>query len=235
MDDTQTPSNATRLGTSVDRRGFIIGLGLTATAAVSYLATPSSSSAQVPAESFRKLIPESVGGWKSKSSSQLVLPAKDDLEKKLYENLETRIYEGPSLPSIMFLIAYSSRQQNDVQVHRPEVCYPVAGFPILESQSTEVQFGATSINAVELVADRQGSNERIVYWVRVGDRYPGGFWSQRLAMAQMSFAGGIPDGLLFRVSVFEEDPNYKDNSLRDFIRAFEKSSSADLKRDILLG
>ena len=233
MDDMQTPSDAGGIEASLDRRSFLTGIALTAGAAASYFGTPGNSVGQIPEQNFRDLIPKSVAGWTAKPTSQLILPAKDDLEKKLYENLETRIYEGPGLPSIMFLIAYSSRQQNDIQVHRPEVCYPVAGFPILKSRELTLNLGTVKINALELVADRQGINEHILYWVRVGDEYPTDFWAQRLAMARSTLMSGIPDGLLFRVSVFEKDPNYNSKSLSFFIQSFKESSPESLTRIIL--
>lgn len=234
MDNAYTPADISGTGTQIDRRSLIMGLGLTAAGAASYLATPNKNVTRISENDFRRLIPESAGGWTSKSSSQLVLPTNDELQKKLYENLDTRVYEGPGLPSIMFLLAYSSKQQDDIQVHRPEVCYPVAGFPIKESSATTVDFASTKINALELVADRKGTNERILYWVRVGDEYPTDFWMQRLSMAKMSLTTGIPDGLLLRVSVFEQDENYSRRALKSFVQAFSSASSNEFKRRVLL-
>ena len=118
---------------SLDRRSVMIGAALASMAGVSIIRTPEPSGRIVPDSRFRDAIPSRVGGWTSRRSAELVLPELDGGER-LYENLETRIYEGRDLPTIMFLVAYSSRQINDIQVHRPEVCYPVAGFPIKTSE-----------------------------------------------------------------------------------------------------
>lgn len=222
-------------GPALDRRSLLVGLCLSAGAAVSYFNTPHALAAPISEKRFQSMIPTTVGGWRSRASSQLVLPTQDDLEEKLYENLETRIYEGSGLPSIMLLIAYSSVQQNDVQVHRPEVCYPVAGFPILETKPALVSFGSVEIDARDLVADRGSTKERILYWVRVGRKFPVGYAEQRFTMAMLSATNGIPDGLLFRVSTFEEGPNYTPEALSRFVAAFASASSESFKKRVLLG
>lgn len=233
----ETPSYDDRVDGApiIDRRSVLLGLGLAGGAALSYLHTPRALAAQISEEQFQRMMPQVVGGWRSRTSNELVLPGQDDLQAKLYENLETRIYEGAGLPSIMMLIAYSSIQQNDVQVHRPEVCYPVSGYPILATKEIAINFGPTTINARDLVADRHRTKEHIIYWVRVGDKYPVGWAEQRFEMAKLTAISGIPDGLLFRVSVFEEDPNYTKQSLERFISSFEKSSSKEFKKAVLLG
>lgn len=233
----ETPSAAIEAdGTPViDRRSLLVGLSLVGGAAFSYLMAPRAKAAPIPEEEFQDLIPAKVGGWTSRNSNEVVLPAEDDLEAKLYENLETRIYEGNGLPSVMMLIAYSSVQENDVQVHRPEVCYPVAGYPILTAESAVIEFGSGKIDARELVADRGGIRERILYWVRVGDEFPVGWLEQRLIMAKKTLLTGFPDGLLFRVSTLEDDSNYTPLSLRIFMKAFFEASSEAFKKKVLVG
>ena len=170
MKDTETSADASapKVALAIDRRSVVVGFGLVAGAAFSYLNMPRALAAPITNFEFERMIPDTVGGWSSRKSAELVLPAEDDQQEKLYENLETRIYEGDGLPTMMLLIGYSSIQQNDVQVHRPEVCYPAAGFPIVHSQPAVIEFGPTKIFARELVADRAGLHERILYWVRVG-------------------------------------------------------------------
>lgn len=217
----------------VDRRSIVVGLGLAAGAALSYFYTPRASASPITTSQFQRMIPEKVGGWTSRKSAELVLPAEDEQQDKLYENLETRIYEGDGLPSMMLLIAYSSVQQNDVHVHRPEVCYPAAGFPILRSEPAEISFGPTKIFARELVADRGGLKERILYWVRVGKNFPIGWAEQRLTMAISNAKGVMPDGLLFRVSTIEESGRSSAQALEDFTIAFVAASPRLFKETVL--
>lgn len=218
---------------SVDRRSVVVGLGLTAGAALSFFNVPRASASPIATSQFQRMIPEKVGGWTSRRSAELVLPAEDEQQDKLYENLETRIYEGDGLPSMMLLIAYSSIQQNDVHVHRPEVCYPAAGFPIIQSKPAEIDFGPTKVYARELLADRGGLTERILYWVRVGNYFPIGWAEQRLMMAVSNAKGIMPDGLLFRVSTIEEADRFSSQVLETFTKAFVDASPRFFKESIL--
>ena len=217
----------------MDRRSIIIGAGLTAAGALAYLRTPVAVNEAFKPAGFSAAIPVTVGGWTSRKSAEVVLPPQDD-SNKLYENLETRIYEGPSLPAIMLLIAFSSIQQNDIQVHRPEVCYPASGYPILWSQPIELGFGSTSLAGRELLADRGGLRERIVYWVRVGNAFPTNWAEQRTTMALQNLQGSIPDGALFRVSSIEEPDSSKSVALRQFIEIFLSTVSPSFRQSVLL-
>lgn len=218
----------------IDRRGALIGLGLAGAAAVSYLNMPKALAAPIPEERFGKMIPRVAGGWRSRTSSELVTAAPDPLTDKLYQNLETRIYEGDGLPTMMVLLAYSSVQQNDVQVHRPEVCYPAAGFPIVSTKPVSLDFEGRRVDARRLVADRGGLKEEILYWVRVGEDFPVGWAEQRISMALANMRGVSPDGILFRVSTMEGAPSYSPHSLEDFLRAFVKACSSEFRNNVLL-
>ena len=227
------PGEDRQLGATIDRRSVVVGLGLAAGAAFSYFNTPRALASPITEARFQGLIPSKVGGWTSRKSAELVVPAEDEGQDKLYENLETRIYEGNGLPAMMLLIAYSSVQRNDVQVHRPEVCYPAAGFPIVWTKPATIEAGNRTLLGRELLADRGGLNERIIYWVRVGDEFPIGWADQRLTMALSNARGVTPDGVLFRVSTIEEDPERAASALRMFIKAFIATSSPSFRETVL--
>ena len=217
----------------MDRRGLLIGVGLTALAGISYLRAPRVVNEPLAGERFRASIPGAVGTWRSRVSAEVVLPPQDD-SNKLYENLETRIYEADGLPSMMVLVAYSSVQQNDIHVHRPEVCYPAAGFPIIESSPVKLRLGGENVDALRLKADRGGVVERILYWVRVGNDFPVNWASQRMAMAKANLQGSVPDGVLFRVSALEEPGKDVLETLDRFVALFVEGASPLLREKILL-
>lgn len=216
----------------MDRRALLIGAGLTALAGVSYLRAPKAGIKPLAESEFRAAIPTVVGAWRSRPSAELVLPPQDD-SNKLYENLETRIYEGDGLPAMMVLVAYSTIQQNDIQVHRPEVCYPASGYPIIGNRPTTLQFGSKLVNVTELTADRGGLMERIIYWVRVGDDFPLRWAEQRLSMAMANLRGGAPDGVLFRVSALEGPGDDVSLAIRRFIGLFVDQASPTMRDKIL--
>lgn len=217
----------------MDRRGLLIGVGLTALAGISYWRTPKVISQPISNTEFRAAMPSLVGTWRSRASAELVLPPQDD-SNKLYENLETRIYEANGLPAMMVLVAYSSVQQNDIQVHRPEVCYPASGFPIITSHPIRLKFGTRIVDAMELKADRGGVVERIIYWVRVGEDFPVSWARQRFSMAKANLEGGVPDGVLFRVSALEPPGDDVSDMLLRFLHLFVSQSSALMRETILL-
>lgn len=188
----------------IDRRGLLLGAGFALCGGASFVATPRQTSSRISEDAFQALLPAKVGGWTARVSSDLILPSADALSDKLYENLKTYTYEGPGLPTIMFLIAYSSVQQNDVQVHRPEVCYPMAGYPILKNQPVEARIGNRGIPARYLTADRGALRELILYWTRVGHSYPLNWTQQRIEMARAGLSGALPDGALVRFSLISD-------------------------------
>jgi EpsI family protein len=233
MNNQSSRSPLTAPGLKMDRRSLLIGSGLAAAGGIYYSRAPVRLSMPVNQEYFSAAIPEKVGQWTSRKSQELVLPPRDD-SNSLYENLETRIYEGSGLSTIMMLIAFSSKQQNDIQVHRPEVCYPASGFPILWSRQAQINLASRSIVGRELLAERGGLRERIFYWVRVGASFPTSWTQQRFAMAAQNLKGVIPDGALFRVSAIEEPDNPNSEVIMNFIEAFLGAVPPAFRESILL-
>jgi EpsI family protein len=217
----------------LDRRSMLLGSGLAAAGALSYLSSPKSIAKPIEQASFKEAIPFKVGGWTSQKSQEIVLPPQDD-SNKLYENQETRVYQGPGLPTIMFLVAFSSIQQNDVQVHRPEICYPASGFPIVQTAPTNIAYQNREFSGRELIADRGGLHERIIYWIRVGNSFPTSWREQRITMALANLSGSIPDGVLFRVSAIEEPGESKSAILRKFITAFLDEADPSFRQSVFL-
>ena len=210
---------------AIDRRGLLIGAGFTICGGASYVMQPRKTGNSITETTFQKLLPTKVGQWTSRVSSDLILPITDELSEKLYENLETLVYEGPNLPSIMFLIAYSSIQQNDIQVHRPEVCYPMSGFPILDNQPLVALIGNSRVPSRFLIADRESQNEMILYWTRVGRKYPLDWNQQRIEMARAGLLGVIPDGALVRFSMISDSETDAVESLTNFAGLMKSSLS----------
>lgn len=233
MSDKSDRSALVKSGLKLDRRSLVIGTGLAAAGALYHLRAPVALAKPVEQANFSTSIPKQVAGWTSRKTQEVVLPPQDD-SNQLYQNLETRIYEGAGLPAIMLLIAFSNKQQNDIQVHRPEVCYPASGFPILWTRTAQISLASKSLTGRELLADRGGLQERIFYWVRVGNAFPTSWWQQRLTMAVQNLQGTVPDGALFRVSAIEEPDNPSSGAIMNFIEAFVAEVPPAFRDSILL-
>jgi EpsI family protein len=233
MSDESGRSALTEPDLKMDRRSLIVGAGLAAAGSIYYARAPVRLAMPVKQGNFSAAIPEKVGQWTSRKSQEVVLPPQDD-SNALYENLETRIYEAAGLPTIMLLIAFSSKQQNDIHVHRPEVCYPAAGFPVLWTRPAQISLASKSLTGRELLADRGGLQERIFYWVRVGHAFPISWFQQRLTMAVQNLQGKVPDGALVRVSAIEEPDKPTSGAIMDFIGAFLAEVPPPFRDAILL-
>lgn len=215
---------------TIDRRGAILGAAFVACAGLTAFRQPLESVSPISTKAFAASIPAKVGGWRAEKSSEVVLPAPDEASDDLYQNLETRVYTGDGLPDIMFLCAYSNVQKNDVQVHRPEVCYPASGYPIIKTTAKQVMLRQSKINARFLVADRGGPKEMILYWTRVGAEFPDNWQNQRIAMAKANLSGNVPDGALFRVSCILDSEEMAFANLQEFCRIFYDSASTDFRK-----
>lgn len=219
----------------IDRRSVVVGGLLALSAAVAAMFTPSRAHSPYSDKKFDNLIPARVGPWRSRLATELILPPEDELSKKLYENLQTRIYENrPASPDVMFLIAYSSVQQNEIQVHRPEVCYPIAGYPIVKNEIRTHRIGNVDVACRFLVADRQPAKEMILYWTRVGKSFPLGWIEQRIDMASESLRGELPDGVLARFSMISDDEHIAEDMLVNFANIMASTLDSDMHR-ILFG
>ncbi|MCP3730831.1 EpsI family protein [Sphingomonas sp. MG17] len=197
-----------------------MGTALLATVGFSELYTPRRSAAPLSDKKFDALFPTKLARWQYLSASGLILPPQDQLSRTLYEQLLTRVYSAADAAAVMLVLAYSSVQEGRLQVHRPEVCYPAAGFRILSNEVKYVPLGqGRMLPARFLVAEREDRRECIIYWTRVGDALPTRWRDQRIAMAKSNLQGYIPDGLLGRASIISMDAAAAWEELVSFINA----------------
>lgn len=217
------------------RRQLLIGAALLGTVGFSELYTPRRSAPRLTDARFEALFPHQVGKWQYLSASGLILPPQDQLSRTLYEQLLTRVYSASGQSPVMLVLAYSSTQEGRLQVHRPEVCYPAAGFQIVHNEERDVPLpGGRILPARFLIAERGDRHECIVYWTRVGTALPTRWRDQRLAMAKANLKGYVPDGLLGRASVISADPAAAWRDLVAFIDALV-SSAPPPGRQLLIG
>lgn len=191
-------------GFRVSRRSLLMGCALLVTGGIAQARMPKRRYPYISQKQFEAMIPKSFNGWQAMDSGALILPPQDELSKKLYEHILTRIYTNDAGEVVMFLAAYNSRQIDEVQVHRPEVCYKVAGFDILRSTPISLAFkGGPEVASRVVETQSMQRAENILYWTRVGERYPLNWAGQRMAMLEDNVAGYYPDGVLVRMSTTE--------------------------------
>ena len=218
----------------LSRRNVLIGGVLACASGVAFANQPRIVNPFVDGEKFGSWIPRAVGSWRIVSESGVVLPPPDTLRDRLYDNLETRVYSAGGLPPVMLLLAYNNAQSGVVQVHRPEVCYPVGGFQLSPTRDTQFESSLGIIPANFFTATSPNRVEQVEYFTRLGSAFPRTWVEQRVAVVKANLEGNIPDGMMMRVSALGLDPLQAQALLEGFARDFIDNSNPSLQR-LLLG
>lgn len=202
----------------ISRRNMILGGTLLAASAVGYIRQPQPVTKPMKDEELEKLIPTRVGEWQFLTSSGLVMPPPDEASETLYDQVFTRIYTAPGKPSIALLIAYSSVQNGLLQLHRPEICYPAAGFRLSDTVRAPLRLpNGEEIHTRAFTAKGPQRSEYVFYWTRLGEYLPDSWLDQRIAVVKANLKGQIPDGILVRASVLADADVRAQSDLRRFM------------------
>jgi EpsI family protein len=216
-------------GSLLSRRNFFMGAAMLATSGIAFARQPTVHNPVVKPDKFESWVPKAFGPWSMVASSGVVLPAPDALSDRLYDNLVTRVYSSPEA-AVMMLLAYNNQQDGMLQVHRPEVCYPVGGFRLTETERLSIPALGRQVPANVFTATASDRTEQVVYFTRLGDAYPRSWAEQRLAVVEENLAGRVPDGMMMRVSLLGTDRQAALEVLRGFIGDFATSAAAPLQR-----
>jgi EpsI family protein len=102
------------------------------------------------------------------------------------------------------LMAHGDSQSNELQLHRPEVCFPAFGFSLTSSAPVELQIRKdVTLPARRLLAESNVQRQAVLYWTRLGEYFPVSVTEQRLNRLTAAMHRYIPDGLLARFSMVE--------------------------------
>jgi EpsI family protein len=221
----------------IARRDLLIGGACLAAAGAAYGLQPRRRVSLQGSAKLDDIMPRQFGDWVSRDVSDLVAPqSSDSLMAKLYSETVGRIYTQRSTGiEIMMLLAHGDTQSNDLQLHRPEVCYPAFGFAISNSQAIQLPLaGGVALPARRLVAIAPGRQENIIYWSRLGEYLPTDGAQQRLDRLMTAMHGYVADGLLARFSVLGSDPAPAFATVASFIAGLVRAIPAT-SRGTLIG
>ena len=182
-------------------------------------------------------VPRAFGAWRSQDVTDLVAPkVEDSLAARLYGETVGRVYRGgDGDPEVMMLLAHGDTQSDDLQLHRPEICYPAFGFLISKSSVAQLPLASgVTIPVRQLVAEATDRRETIIYWSRLGEYLPLTRKEQQVDRLRTAMKGDIADGLLARFSVVGADPDASIAAMRRFIPALVMAVNAR-QRDLLIG
>jgi len=229
MSETASPS-----GFMTRRNVLIGGVGL-ACAGMALAGARETAVEPLPEGALERMLPQSFGRWHAIPAGGVVLPPKSELSDKTYNDVLVRVYEDGAGAAVALLLAYGAFQGRDMQLHRPEVCYPAAGFDIKSSQVLGLTIPAQPLITAKLLdTQSQQRSEQVLYWTRVGHEFPTSPMEQRWSVVTQNLHGRVPDGILVRTSVAAPDVQTALPMLRNFVDAMLESSPAAARR-LLVG
>lgn len=182
------------------------------------------------------MVPTSFAHWQTDTSIMPLPPSpevKATLEKAYDQTLE-RTYRDDQGHVVMLSIAHGGHQDQSMQMHRPEICYPAQGFNVLQAGQDSVlstQFGNVPIR--RLVAGNSNRVEPITYWLVVGNERIRFGWEHRLMTLKYGLTGKVPDGMLIRVSTLGADTEQQYQVHQAFIEQMLASLSAESRKRLL--
>ena len=178
------------------RRDLIIGGACLLGAAAAVAAKPRRHVALLKGGSLADMVPPTFGGWVSEDvGDPLAINAPDSLTARLYSQLVTRVYTNEAMGfQVMMLLAYGSDQTDDLQLHRPEVCYPAFGYALQTNDEIKLPVtGGVLLPARRLIAQSDERREGIIYWTRMGELLPASGREQREDRVRIAMQGIVPD------------------------------------------
>ena len=202
------------------RRDLLIGGACLAGAGAAYALIPRRRVSLLGPVTVAAIVPSKLPDWTSRDVSDLVAPKEEDsLAARIYGETVGRVYRQTSTGAeVMMLLAHGNTQSDDLQLHRPEVCYPAFGFTIHQNQEVEIPLlPGAAIPGRNLVAMAPDRRETILYWSRLGEYFPISRSDQHYDRMRTSFKGVIADGILSRFSMEALEPSAASAIMRDFI------------------
>lgn len=202
------------------RRDLIMaGLGLAAFGAAEAM-RPRKRLVLLRDTTVERTVPLSFSGWVAQPAQGLVSPEQAGrLARTLYSEIVSRVYVDEATgTAVMMLVAYGDTQSDLLQLHRPESCYPAVGYALRSARSADLPLPRQATLPVrQVVATRESYMENILYWTRMGETLPRTGREQRMARLQNAIHGYVPDGVLMRCSLVQDDPAAAFKTLDRFV------------------
>lgn len=219
------------------RRDLIIGAACILGAGAAYQLKPRREVLLLPKDAkLEDLVPLQMPGWTGQDvGDPLALNQEGTLAARLYNQQVVRLYTGADGVEVMMLLAYGAKQSDDLQLHRPEICYPAFGFTLVRNEPTKIPLmTGVDIPARRLIARKDDGVEYVTYWSRLGEYLPQDGGEQRTARFENAFHGLIPDGVLCRFSTWADNPTTAFSNVNRFVQALVLGMKSD-RRSVLIG
>lgn len=192
------------------RQALVATLCMSTVAAGAVLAHPRRQVAEM-GEGLRleTMFPATFGDWRIDPT---VVPLQPDAHvqsviREMYDQVLSRTYVNRTGYRVMLSVAYGGRQREDMNSHRPEVCYPAQGLSVRKDtwlESLPLGHGE-ALPLRRMVAGNEVRHEPISYWLVVGHEVTGFGMAHKWVTLKYGLTGRIPDGMLVRVSSIDGD------------------------------
>ena len=193
---------------------------------------PTSKASDFP--QLETVVPKDFPGWTMvpEQAGQVANPDADKLLKTLYSQILTRTYVNKDGYRIMLSLAYGDDQRGGLQAHRPDVCYPAQGFKLLGYQDGALETSFGNIEVRRLTTNMGSRDEPVTYWLTVGDHVIRNQFDKRMMEIRLMLTGQIPDGLLFRISSIDKDPQRAFRMQQRFVDDLMGAVPAETRRQL---
>lgn len=181
---------------------------MVASAALAAAIRPTASLAdERPTIDLAAMVPGSFDGWKEQFNVavQIIDPEQQATIEEIYTQTLTRNYIRADGYRVMLSIAYGKNQSDNLQLHKPEVCYPAQGFKLEKLERVPLNLLDQSISSTRMETHLGQRFEPVTYWTVVGDHVTTTGINKKLTEMRYGLRGRIPDGMLVRVSSIDRD------------------------------
>lgn len=214
-----------------NKQALFVGLLMIfASASAAYLKPTKKLADSMPTVNLEKMIPTQFGEWHLDPVvlKQIISPERKALLAQLYAQTLSRAYLDDHGNRVMLSIAYGGDQSDEMQVHRPEICYTAQGFQVQRDKLDILLTTFGSLPIKRLFATQGTRSEPITYWITVGDKAVAlkGL-QQKIAQLRYGLTGKVPDGMLVRVSSINADDKEAYRIQDDFIKEMLAAMSQD--------
>lgn len=173
------------------------------------------------------VVPRRFGEWRELPGHGVLLvnPQTQAMLDQIYSQILTRTYVNDQGYRIMLSLAYGHDQRGSLQAHKPEVCYPAQGFALHSNVAGSIRTPYGDIQTRQLSTSMGPRQEPVTYWFTMGDTSVENRLQQRLVELRFALTGQIPDGLLFRISSIDDQPERAFQQHKVFVNSLLSSVS----------
>ena len=203
-------------------RPIAIALAMGFAALAAWYLTPRPIAEHAP-QRLAEVVPAAFGDWRElKNAVAPVDPRNDTADERSmrspYDDVLMRAYGNSQGDIVLLALAYGRNQQQEVKIHRPELCYTSQGFDVVNRSEANIAVGnerAGGVRGARMLVSSPDRVEAISYWIRIGDIYSESAWNTRYYIFKEGLKGKRVDGMLVRVSqIFHDEKSASVNRYR---------------------